>query len=102
LKTLLISAPILGYPNKHGKFVLDTEASGYAMGAVLNQMQGGLERVICYGSKTLSSAERNYCVTRRELLAVVTFVRKYRHYLYGKKCTVRTDHSCLQWLMNFK
>jgi hypothetical protein len=99
LKELLISAPILGYPNRHGKFILDTDASGYALGAVLNQMQEGQERVIAYASKTMSKTERNYCVTRRELFAVVTFVRKYRH---RKKFTVRTDHSCLQWLMNVK
>jgi hypothetical protein len=58
--------------------------------------------VISYASKTLTPSEKNYCVTRRELLAVVTFVRKFRHYLYGKKFTVRTDHRCLQWLINFK
>jgi hypothetical protein len=43
-----------------------------------------------------------YCVTRKELLAVVHFVKHFRHFLYGKTFTVRTDHSSLRWLMNFK
>lgn len=102
LKDLLISAPILGYPNRCGKFILDTDASAYAVGAVISQIQEGQEKVISYASKTLSPSERNYCTTRRELLAVVIFVKKFRHYLYGKRFTIRTDHSCLQWLMNFK
>jgi hypothetical protein len=46
--------------------------------------------------------ERNYCVTRRKLLTVVHFVKHFRSYLYGRRLTVRTDHSSLQWLLNFK
>ena len=55
-----------------------------------------------YGSHVLSAAQRNYCVTRKELLAVVTFTRTYRHYLLGNRFSVRTDHGSLVWLMNFK
>jgi hypothetical protein len=102
LKQCLISAPILAYPNITGRFVLDTDCSGFAMGGIISQIQNTYERVIAYGSKTLNQAEKNYCVTRRELLAVVTFVKKFRHYLYGKRFTVRTDHMSLKWLMNFK
>ena len=65
-------------------------------------MQDGKERVIAYGSKSLSKEERKYCVTRRELLAVVHFVKQYRHYLYGKSFLVRTDHGALKYLLNFK
>ena len=102
LKDCLISAPILAYPYPEGQFVLDTDASGFAIGAVLSQEQEGELRVIAYGSRTLSKAQRNYCVTRRELLAVVAFLKYFRHYLYGQRVKVRTDHGALRWLINFK
>ena len=102
LKQRLLQAPILSYPDPEAEFILDTDASAYGMGAVLSQVQGGQERVIAYGSKSLTKEERRYCVTRKELLAVVYFVKYYRHYLYGRKFTVRTDHGALRWLMNFK
>ncbi|CAC5410703.1 unnamed protein product [Mytilus coruscus] len=51
---------------------------------------------------TLSKTEGKYCVTRKELLAVVHFVKHFRHFLYGRTFVVRTNHSSLQWLMNFK
>ncbi len=73
-----------------------------AIGVVLSQNIGGQEHVIAYASRTLTKAEKRYCVTRKELLALVHFVKYFRHYLYGKAFTVRTDHSSLRWLMNFK
>ena len=73
------------------------------IGAVLSQLDDeGRERVVAYGSRTLSKAERRYCVTRRELLAVVVFTRQYRPYLTGRKFLLRTDHGSLTWLKNFK
>ena len=102
LKMALISAPILAYPREDGSYIMDTDASNFAIGCVLSQIQDGEEKVIAYGSKALSKEERNYCVTRRELLAVVEFLKKYRHYLGGRPVTVRTDHGSLRWLFNFK
>ena len=102
LKERLISAPILGYPDFTKPFILDTNASKDAIDAVLSQEIDGAETVIAYGSRTLTKTERKYCVTRKELLAVVHFVKHFRHFLYGKTFTVRTDHSSLRWLMNFK
>lgn len=102
LRERLVTAPILGYPNQQDMFVLDTDASDVAIGAVLSQRQGGHERVIAYGSKALNQAERNYCVTRRELLAVVHFVDAYRYYLYGRPFLLRTDHSSLRWMLDQK
>jgi transposase InsO family protein/predicted aspartyl protease len=102
LKKALLTSPILGYPNEHGNFVLDTDASNYGIGGILSQLQDGQERVIGYFSKTLSKPERNYCVTRRELLAVVKSVEHFYKYLYGRKFLLRTDHAALKWLMQFK
>ena len=102
LKEALCSAPILSFPMDSGDFVLDTDASAISVGAVLQQVQNGEERVISYGSKKLNKEQRRYCVTRRELLAVVVFLREFRHYLLGKEFLIRTDHSCLTWLLKFK
>ena len=102
LKIALTSAPILRYPNLNLPFVLDTDASAFAMGGVLSQIEDGIERPIAYFSKSFNKPERNYCVTRRELLAVVSSIKHFHHYLYGKDFLVRTDHGALTWLLSFK
>ena len=102
LKTLLVSAPILGYPNEHDRFILDCDASGYGIGAVLSQVQNGEEVVIAYASNALSKVERNYCCTRRELLSIVRYVKQFRHFLSSRKFFVRTDHCGLTWLKRLK
>ncbi|XP_057691272.1 uncharacterized protein LOC130915330 [Corythoichthys intestinalis] len=102
LKQRLTTAPVLGYPHPDGKFILDTDASSNSVGAVLSQIQSGKERVLTYASSHLSPAQQRYCVTRRELLAVVRFTRQFRHYLLGRKFLLRTDHGSLTWLFRFK
>ena len=99
---MLTREPVLGFPDPQKEYILDVDASGCALGAVLSQAADGLEKVIAYGSKSLTTAERNYCVTKRELLAVVYFCRKYRTYLLGTRFRVRTDHGSLRWLLRFK
>lgn len=101
-KHLLTTAPILSYPSTNDMFILDTDASAYGVGAVLSQLQDGQEVVIAYGSNTLSRSQMDYCTTYRELLAVVTFVKQFRHYFYGQPFLLRTDHASLIWLKNFK
>ena len=98
LKGALTSPPVLAMPLDDGLFTLDTDASGESIGAVLSQEQNGTERVIAYASKSLDRRERNYCVTRKELLAVVYFLRHFKQYLLGRKIRVRTDHAALTWL----
>ena len=102
LKKDLVSSSVLSYPRREGEFILDTDASGFSVGAVLSQIQDGEERVIAYASKTLCPSRQRYCVTYRELYAVITFVKHFRHYLWGRKFLIRTDHSSLKWLRNFK
>ena len=95
LKRKLMSAPVLGNPQTGSTFYLDTDASKNGIGAVLSQKQGGVERVIAYGSRSLNKAERNYCATWRELLPLVYFMRHFRAYLIGRPFVVRTDHAAL-------
>ncbi|GFT62320.1 retrovirus-related Pol polyprotein from transposon 17.6 [Trichonephila clavipes] len=102
LKGTLTSAPILAYPETGKQFILDTYASHESIGAVLSQEIDGQERVIAYFSKCLSKPERNYCVTRKELLAIVKSVEHFHLYLYGRRFLLRTDHASLTWLLNFK
>jgi hypothetical protein len=102
LKSALMSSPILAYPQAGLTFILDTDASDSGIGAVLSQVHNGNERVVAYASKSLSRAERNYCTTFKELLAVVKFCKHFKHYLYGSPTIVRTDHASLTWLRNFK
>ena len=102
LKQALASAPILAFPNFDNDFILDTDASTDGLGAVLSQQSEEGERVIAYASRTLTKAERQYCATRREMLALVWGVRQFRPYLYGRTFSARTDHNSLRWLHNFR
>ena len=103
LRRRLISAPVLAYPDFNCQFILDTDASDVGIGGVLSQVDDeGRERVVAYGSRLLSKPERRYCVTRRELLTVLTFTRQYRSYLMGRRFLLRTDHGSLTCLRNFR
>lgn len=81
---------------------MDADASNEGIGSVLSQQQNGREVVIAYFSKSLSKVERNYCTTRKELLAVIKAIEHFHTYLFGRKFLVRTDHAALNWLLNFK
>ena len=93
---------MLAYPTSEGTFVLDTDASNTGIGAVLSQKQGEEEKIITSFSCSLTKSEPQYHVTRKELLALITAVRHFHHYVYGRHIKVRTDHGALRWLMNFK
>jgi len=98
LKLALISSPILAMPNDADPFLLDTDACDVSIGAVLSQVQNGVERVCAFASRSLSKPERNYCVTRKELLAIVCYTNTFGQYLLGRQFVIRTNHSALQWL----
>nr|XP_013996221.1 unnamed protein product [Salmo salar] len=102
LKRALMEAPVLASPDPNRPFILDTDASNEGLGAVLAQRGPDGEHVVAYYSRTFDKAEKRYCVTRRELLAVVAAVRHFKYYLGGLPFVVRTDHSALQWLLSFK
>ena len=94
--------PVLAYPTKTGESILDTDASHYHIGGILSQIQDGKEKVIAYTSKKLTNTELKYCVTRKDLLAVYTFVKQFKHFLLGRTFRIRTDHKALIWLRNWK
>jgi len=103
LKKSLTDACVLSCPVFDKPFVLDVDASLNGIGAVLSQKdESGTERVLEYYSRTLSPAEANYCITRLELLALVSAAKNFHHYLVGNVCVVRTDHSALTWLKSFR
>ena len=102
LKSALISAPILAYPDFSIPFELHTDASSTGIGFALCQTQDGLNRAIAYGGWDLNLGERNYSTTEREALAIVEGIKKFRNYLYGHKFTIYTDHNALRWLMSIK
>ena len=84
--------PVLAFPDYSLPFILDTDASDIGIGAVLSQVTSdGIEHIVAYGSRLLSKTERNYCVTRRELLAVVSFTRHFQPYLLGRHFTRKTS-----------
>jgi len=72
------------------------------VGAILSTTVDGVERPIAFFSRVMNSAQRNYCPTRRELLAVIAGLQHFRHYLVGATVILRTDHHSLKWLRTFK
>lgn len=95
LKKALQSAPILALPDPAKPFVLHTDASGFATGAVLQQDQGQGLQPIAYLSGKMKPAELNYPVHEQELLAIINALRAFRHYLEGNKVVIKTDHKSL-------
>nr|WPN07710.1 ORF3 [Ectropis grisescens TED virus] len=101
-KTLLTNDPILQYPDFEKEFILTTDASNFALGAILSQGPIGSDRPIAYASRTLNASEINYSTIEKELLAIVWGTKYFRPYLFGRKFKVLTDHKPLQWVMNLK
>ncbi|GJX49074.1 putative reverse transcriptase domain-containing protein [Tanacetum coccineum] len=98
LKQKLYSAPILALPEGSENFVVYCDASHKGLGAVLMQK----EKVIAYTSCQLKIPEKNYTTHDLELEAVVFALKMRRHYLYGTKCVVFTDHKSLQHIQDQK
>ncbi|GJW56420.1 putative reverse transcriptase domain-containing protein [Tanacetum coccineum] len=98
LKQKLCSAPILALPEGSEDFIVYCDALIKGLGAVLMQR----EKVISYASRQLKIHEKNYTTHDLELGAVVFALKIWRHYLYGTKCTVFTDHKSLQHILNQK
>lgn len=100
LKNIIASDQVLAYPDFENDFILTTDASNYAVGAVLSQIQEKIERPIAFASRTLTKCETNYSTIEKEALAIMWGVEKFRPYLYGNKFKLLTDHKPLQFIKN--
>ena len=98
LKKLLITESLLQHPDFTRPFVLTTDASNEAIDAV--QVKAPSGRI--HASRTLTTAERNYPVLEKELLAIVCGCKYSRQYLYGRMFTIVKDHRPLTWIFNVK
>ena len=103
LKSLLTEAPVFVYPQfgPEKAFLLEIDASGVGLGAVLSQKQDDEKyHLIAYASKSLQPDEKNYPISKLETLAIVWAVKKFRAYLLGHPRTVLTDHAACLSLLN--
>lgn len=100
LQQAMSKAPVLASPDPTGKFIVTTDASDFAIGAALSQQFDSGERPIAFYSKKLSSAEVNYAVHEKELLAVIQALKEWRCFLDGQHFTVLTDHKSLVYLQS--
>jgi hypothetical protein len=94
LKDNISTAPLLALLNLQHPFEIETDVSGYAMGAVLMQYH----KPICYHSETFNQVFVNYPTYDKELYALVQSVKKWKHYLLGKETIIHIDHQPLQYL----
>lgn len=100
LKNALITPPVLAFPRFDLEFILVTDASLYAVGGILSNLDGKEERPIQYFSRSLNETQTRYSTIERELLAIIWSVEWYRAYLYARRFYIVTDHKPLQYLFN--
>jgi hypothetical protein len=98
LKRRLVTAPVLALPTESGNFVVYSDSSKKGLGCVL--MQNG--NVIAYASRQLKPYEQNYHTHNLELATIVYTLKIWRHYLYGERCEIYTDHKSLKYLFTQK
>lgn len=102
LKQNLMTPPILSYPDFKKPFILTTDASNFALGAVLSQGDIGTDKPIAYASRSLNKHELNKPIIEKELLAIHWGINYFRPYLFGRKFIVYTDHRPLVSLFTHK
>lgn len=99
LKEALASSEVLIYPDFNSEFELTTDASNYAIGAVLSQKN----KPITYISRTLNKTEENYAANEKEMLAIIWALTKLRNYIYGsRRVNIFTDHQPLTYALSYK
>ena len=103
LKEMLTTTPLRKNPDFNRTFILQTDASGVGVGAVLSQGEGESEDFpIAYFSKKLLPREQAYSTVEKECLALVLAIKHFKAYLLGRSFVIQTDHRALQWLHQFK
>ena len=99
LKVKLLSKPVMKNPDFQKEFIIQTDASGFGVGAVLSQLDdNGEEHPIAYFSCKLLPKEQKYATVEKECLAIKLGIKAFEPYLLGKPFRVHTDHRALQWL----
>ena len=100
LRSKLVAAPVLGFPNFKKDFVLETDTSKQGLGAILSQYQDDKKlHPVAYASRLIFTAESNYAITNLETLAVVWAETHFRYYLYGHNVVVITDHAAIKAIL---
>ena len=102
LKNKLISPQILQFPDYAKEFIITTDASKIACGAVLAQCHDDFELPVAFASKTFTKGESNKSTIERELTAIHWAVNHFRPYIYGRKFIIRTEHRPLIYLFSLK
>jgi hypothetical protein len=98
LKKSVSTAPVLVLPDPSLPYIVDTDASGYALGSALLQDHGYGLQPVAYMSKKMLDAEKNYTVREQEMLAIICALKEWRHYLHGTKFKIITDHDSLKYI----
>ena len=104
LKDKLASRPLLKFPDFSKQYIISTDASGFAVAAILQQEYSGMLHPIAYYSRCLNVHEIKYSVIEKEALAILNAFEHFRPYIYGNRFSVivKTDHKPLKWLFNVK
>lgn len=98
----MLYVPVLQHPDFSKAFILITDASDFAVRAVLRQGKVGEVRPIAYMSKIMKPNEKNYGTTEKECLAVIYDILHFQPYLYGREFTLIRDHEPLKWIDSVK
>lgn len=100
IKTMFGNATLLKHPDCKKEFYIETDASGYALGAVLYQKhdETGAKEILAFASRTMQRAELSYTITEKEAAAVVFALKKWRVWVLGRKITIISDHRALSFL----
>jgi transposase InsO family protein len=102
LRDCLCRSPVLRHPDFTKPFVLQTDASGHGLGAVLTQIFDDGEHPIAYASRMLEDRETRHAIIEKEALAIAWGINYFRHYLLGREFLVQTDHKPLVALQRLK
>lgn len=91
---------VLEIPSESDEFMIETDASGKAIAAVIHIKQGDLWKPVQFYSKTLSKTQQNWPAREREAFAIVAALQKFDHYVRGRSFIVHSDHESLKWMLN--